>query len=103
MAVSTVPPHGACPDCGSHGTIPVGASGGRRRCFDCERVFSVEWGEVDMSAERRESDLPGVDDGFRKSCSCGALSTEIHRCDDCEQDLVDSERIVRVAVTGGAA
>ena len=56
-----------------------------------------------MSAERRESDLPGVDDGFRKPCSCGALSTGIHRCDDCGQDLADSERIVRVVVTGGTA
>ena len=56
-----------------------------------------------MNAERRESDLGGVDDGFRKPCSCGALSTEIHRCDDCGQDLVDSERIVGVAVTGGTA
>ena len=54
-----------------------------------------------MSAERRESNLSSVDDGFRKPCSCGALSTEIHRCDYCGQDLANSERIVRVSVTGG--
>ena len=56
-----------------------------------------------MSAERRESDLGGVDDGFRKPCSCGALSTEIHRWDDCGQDLAHSERIERVSATGGTA
>ncbi|WP_154019888.1 hypothetical protein [Halococcus sediminicola] len=50
--------------------------------------------------DREENDLANVDD-LRKPYSCGALSTEIYRCDDCEQDLADSERIVRVAVTGG--
>ena len=56
-----------------------------------------------MSDEREEFERAGVDCGFRKPCSCGALSACIYRCEECEQDLANSERTVRVSVTGGTA
>ena len=56
-----------------------------------------------MSDGSEESERAGVDYGFRKPCSCGTLSACVYRCEECEQDLANSERTVRVSVTGGAA
>ena len=54
-----------------------------------------------MSDEREESDLPAVDDGFRRFCtSCGTWSAEVYRCtvDSCAVELADSQPTKRVPI-----